>query len=115
MLGDTVLVNGTWAPYHEVTQGSYRLRLVNASNARHYRLTVSPLPGAGEPFVQIGTDGGLMAAPMEVRSLLLAPAERVDVVIDFSQYALGDVVTLTNLSGSDRTANLMQFRVVGAG
>ncbi len=113
VLGDTVLVNGTWAPYHEVRQGSYRLRLVNASNARHYRLTVDPLPAAGEPFVQIGTDGGLMASPMEVRSLLLAPAERVDVVIDFSSYAEGDVVTLTNLSGSGRTAELLQFRVTG--
>lgn len=113
VLGDTVLVNGTWAPYHEVKQGSYRLRIVNASNARHYRLTIYPLPGAGEPFVQIGTDSGLMAAPVEVRSLLLAPAERVDVVIDFSQYTVGDVVTLTNVSGSDRTADLMQFRVVG--
>lgn len=113
VLGDTVLVNGTWAPYHEVKQGSYRLRIVNASNARHYRLSVSPLPTTGEPFVQIGTDGGLMAAPVEVRSLLLAPAERVDVVVDFSRYTVGDVVVLTNMSGSDRTADLMQFRVVG--
>lgn len=113
VLGDTVLVNGVHAPYHEVKQGTYRLRIAVASNARHYRLGVDTLPTAGEPFVLIGTDGGLMAAPMQVRSFLMAPAERVDVVIDFSSYPAGSKVRLQNMSGGTGTTDLLEFRVTG--
>ena len=113
VLGDVVLVNGVHAPYHEVKQGTYRLRIGVASNARNYRIGVDRQPTVGEPFVLIGTDGGLMAAPQVVRSFLLAPAERVDVIIDFSSYAVGDKVVLTNLSGQDGTADLVEFRITG--
>lgn len=113
VFGDTVLVNGIHAPYHEVRQGTYRLRLANASNARSYRLTVDPLPDEGEPFVQIGTDGGLMAAPMVRRSLLMAPAERLDVIVDFRTYRPGARVRLTNLNGGEGTSDLLEFRVTG--
>ncbi|HWU21930.1 MAG TPA: multicopper oxidase domain-containing protein, partial [Nocardioides sp.] len=112
VLGDVALVNGMHAPYIEVRRGTYRLRILNASNARRYHLTLDPLPGAGEPFVQIGTDGGLMAAPMVIRSFLMSPAERVDVVVDFSRYAVGDEVVLTNELASEHTTRLLQFRVV---
>ncbi|MGB4777982.1 multicopper oxidase family protein [Microbacterium sp.] len=113
VLGDTLLVNGIHAPYHRVKQGTYRLRIANGSNAREYRLSVDPLPPTGEPFVQIGTDGGLMAAPAVRRSLSLAPAERVDVVADFTGYPEGSVVRLTNLAGGDGTTDVIEFRVGG--
>lgn len=113
VLGDMVLVNGVHAPFHEVRQGTYRLRMAVASNARHYRFTLDPLPPEGEPFVMIGSDGGLMAAPAVVRSFLMAPAERVDVVVDFSSYAVGERVVLTNLSGAGGTVDVLEFRVTG--
>ncbi len=113
VLGDTVLVNGVHAPFHEVRQGTYRLRIGVASNARHYRIGVDRLPASGEPFTQIGTDGGLMAAPMPVRSFVMAPAERVDVIIDFTGYPIGARVRLQNLSGGTGTTDLVEFRVTG--
>jgi spore coat protein A, manganese oxidase len=77
--GDTILVNGKVWPYFEVEPRKYRLRILNGSNARLYRLRLSD----GRPFVQIGTDQGLLATPVEVGRLLLSPAERADVIVDF--------------------------------
>jgi len=113
VLGDTVLVNGVHAPFHEVRQGSYRLRIAVASNARHYRIGLDRPPASGEPFWQIGTDGGLMAHARPLRTFLMAPAERVDVVVDFSGYPVGSRVRLTNLSGGRGTTDLVEFRVTG--
>ncbi|BAU47383.1 copper oxidase [Sulfurifustis variabilis] len=83
--GETILVNGKIWPVLEVEPRRYRLRLLNGSNARFYRLTLS----SGQPFHQIGTDGGLLDAPVPRRQLLLSPAERADVVVDFGDPALG--------------------------
>lgn len=113
VLGDTVLVNGVHAPFHEVRQGTYRLRIAIASNARHYRIGLDRPPVAGEPFTMIGTDGGLMSHPMPVRSFVLAPAERVDVVLDLTGYPVGAKVRLQNLSGGSGTTALVEFRVTG--
>jgi spore coat protein A len=89
--GDTVLVNGKIWPYLEVEPRKYRFRILNGSNARFYRMTLlestvggQPLGHAGPVFHQIGSDGGLLPAPVTRTQLLIAPAERQDVVIDFS-------------------------------
>jgi spore coat protein A len=90
--GDFVLVNGIVWPYHEVKQGKYRFRVLNGSNSRVYRLSLSN--GAG--FVQIGTDTGLMSAPVALDELTLSPGERADIVIDFAPYPAGTEIVLEN-------------------
>ena len=96
VLGDVVLVNGAPWPKLEVANVRYRFRILNASNARRYELS---LPHG---FVQIGSDGGLLAAPAPLRSLRIAPAERFDVIVDFSKYPIGSVVTM---------GDVMQFHI----
>src|SRR5262249_52091070 len=111
VLGDVVLVNGAPWPVLDVARVRYRFRLLNASNARRFELTLDPPPPGGRPFVQIGSDGGLLPAPLEHNRIGIAPAERFDVVVDFSRYASGSVVVLRNLAGSDTTSDVMQFPV----
>lgn len=89
--GDTVLVNGKVWPYLEVEPRKYRFRFLNGSNARFYHLTLneslSDGTGLGRPgpvFKLIGTDGGLLPAPVPLDDMTISPAERFDVVIDFS-------------------------------
>jgi spore coat protein A len=102
VLGDVVLVNGAPWPVLEVARVRCRFRLLNASNARQFDLTLDPPPPDGHPFVQIGSDGGLLPQPVAHDRIGIAPAERFDVVVDFSRYASGSVVVLRNLAGSDR-------------
>jgi spore coat protein A len=103
-LGDVVLVNGAPWPVADVHACRYRLRLLNASNARRYRLAFD-----GLPIVQTGSDGGLLERPILHAALDIAPAERFDVIVDFSGRA-GRAVTLTNeLDGGP----IMRFRVGG--
>ena len=114
--GDTILVNGKVWPYLDVEPRKYRLRILNASNARFYRLRLSD----GRAFVQIGTDQGLLPAPVEVRRLLLAPAERADVIVDFRNARRASVRLMNDAPtpypggkapDPNTTANVMQFRV----
>ncbi|QWG24665.1 multicopper oxidase domain-containing protein [Bradyrhizobium sediminis] len=113
--GDTILVNGKVWPHLEVEPRKYRLRILNGSNARFYQLRLAD----GRSFLQIGTDQGLLPSPVEVRRLLLAPAERADVIVDFrgargSIRLLNDAPTpYPNGEAPDRrtTANVMEFRV----
>ena len=114
--GDTILVNGKVWPYLEVEPRKYRLRILNGSNARFYRLRLSD----GRPFVQIGTDQGLLPAPVEVRRLLLAPAERADVIVDFrgargqadpAHERRADAISEGQASGPAHGADVMEFRV----
>ena len=114
VLGDVVLVNGVPWPRHEVDGTQYRLRLLNASNARRYQFALDPPPPAGSPFVQIASDGGLLAAPVPRDSVTLASAERAEVVVDFGAYPVGTVVTLVNRLGTGTTIPVMQFAVVRA-
>ncbi|HEV7887571.1 MAG TPA: multicopper oxidase family protein [Acidimicrobiales bacterium] len=104
--GDTPLVNGAPQPYFEVAARRYRLRLLNASNNRSYNVALSN--GAG--LVQVGSESGLLPAPVVRSSLLLGPAERADVVVDFTGL-LGQDVVLRNTAGSGAIGQLMQFRV----
>lgn len=118
--GDTMLVNGKVWPYLEVEPRKYRFRLLNGCNARFLNLSLD----SGQRFYQIGSDGGLLDAPVPLTELLVAPAERADLIVDFSNYA-GSTLTLTNNAptpypgGGDandpannsHTAQVMQFRV----
>lgn len=111
LLGDVVLVNGAPWPLLEVEAARYRFRLLNASNARRYDLVLEPGPDEGAPFVQIGSDGGLLAAPVEQDSITIAPAERFDVVVDFSAFPVGTRVTMRNTLGSGSTRDVLRFVV----
>ncbi|MCX4757055.1 multicopper oxidase family protein [Kitasatospora purpeofusca] len=111
VLGDIVLVNGAPWPRAEVDRARYRLRVLNASNARLYRLELDPQPSGGGALVQIGGDGGLLEQPIAHDAVEIAPAERFDLVVDFSRYPAGTQVRLMNRFGSGRTEEVMLFDV----
>jgi FtsP/CotA-like multicopper oxidase with cupredoxin domain len=113
VLGDVVLVNGAPWPVLETDPARYRFRVLNASNARRYRLQLDPPPPGGSAFTQIGSDGGLLPAPINHDAVDLAPAERFDLVVDFSRYPAGTRVRLTNALGTQSTSEIMRFDVVG--
>lgn len=114
--GNTLLVNGKVWPYLEVEPRKYRFRILNGSDARFYHIRLS----SGQNFVQIGTEGGLFEKPVTVSDILLAPAERADIIVDFSDHANQNII-LTNDAptpfpdgGVPLTPDLMQimeFRV----
>ncbi|HYG21952.1 MAG TPA: multicopper oxidase family protein [Verrucomicrobiae bacterium] len=108
VLGDTILVNGVVQPYLKVARRKYRLRIINASNARAYQLQLS----TAEPLIHIATDGGLLPKPAPQAVIDLAPFERVDVVVDFGAYTLGTQVVLKNGgSGAGSLGSIMRFDV----
>jgi spore coat protein A len=98
---ETMLVNGRVTPFLEVEPRRYRLRVVNAANARFFYLSLSN----GQTFHQIGGDQGLLPAPVPLQRTTLAPAERADLIVDFSD-AAGTQVVLKS-----QVFDLMQFRV----
>jgi FtsP/CotA-like multicopper oxidase with cupredoxin domain len=111
VLGDVVLVNGAPWPALDVDRVRYRLRFLNGSNARRYRLELDPQPSGGGALVQVGEDGGLLARPIAHGAIDIAPGERFDVVVDFSRFAPGTRVRLRNRLGEGRTAEVMCFDV----
>ncbi|WUH98800.1 multicopper oxidase family protein [Spirillospora sp. NBC_00431] len=111
VLGDVILVNGAPWPVAEVDAARYRLRVLNASNARHYELEAVTDDGRRLDLVQVGADQGLLAAPVRHHRLPIAPAERYDVVIDFGDVPVGGLVRVVNRLGSGRTRDVMAFRV----
>lgn len=88
--GPTALINGTVNPYFDVTTQRLRLRILDGANRREWRLHFSD----DLAFTQIGSDGGIMPAPVKLTKLMLTCAERAEVIVDFSQYKPGDEVTL---------------------
>jgi FtsP/CotA-like multicopper oxidase with cupredoxin domain len=112
VLGDVILVNGAPWPVHEVDAARYRLRILNASNARHYDLEAVLDDGRRLDLVQVGTDQGLLRAPVAHRNLSIAPAERYDVIADFAQVPVGRRVRIVNRAGTGRTREVMAFDVV---
>ncbi len=114
VLGDVILVNGVPWPELAVDAVRYRLRLVNGSNARRYALTLDPPPPEGPAFTQVGSDGGLLDAPVGHQTIPIAAAERFDVVVDFGRYPVGTVVTLRNGLGAGTADAVMRFRVARA-
>ncbi|MEV6833754.1 multicopper oxidase domain-containing protein [Streptomyces sp. NPDC051133] len=111
VLGDVILVNGAPWPVHEADTARYRLRILNASNARHYDLEAVADDGRRLDLVQVGADQGLLGAPVTHHRLPVAPAERYDVVVDFSDQPVGRTVRLLNRLGSGRTREIMAFRI----
>jgi spore coat protein A len=114
--GTKVLVDGRFAPYKVVGPGLYRLRLFNGSLFSSYDFELSD----GRPFVQIGTGNGLLPHPVTRQDILLGPAQRADVVVDFRKETGGNVLlsSVPRTDGSTtgigtRSAALMQFRVRG--
>ncbi len=114
VLGDVILVNGAPWPVLAVSRLRYRLRLLNASNARRYRLELDPQPSGGGGLVQIGGDGGLLEQPLKHDTLDISPAERFDVIVDFARYQPGTKVRLVNRLGNGPTADVMRFDVSSA-
>ena len=112
VLGDVILVNGAPWPRLAVANTKYRFRILNASNARRYELALEPR-AAESSFVQIGSDGGLLGAPVRRRTIRIAPAERFDVVIDFAQFHPGTSVALVNREATGgNTDRIMRFDIV---
>jgi spore coat protein A, manganese oxidase len=115
--GDTIMVNGKVWPNLNVERHQYRFRFLNTSNARFYNLTLSN----GMSFIQIGSDGGFLPKPVTLSSLLIAPAERADLLIDFSCISPGTSIILLNDAKTpypdgetpdpNTVGQIMQFRV----
>ncbi len=129
--GNTIIVNGRTWPYLETEQRRYRFRVLNGCNSRALILDLSAVPGVD--VWQIGNDGGFLPAPFHVTGgadnrVLLGPAERADLIVDFTRVPLGEHV-LRNVgpddpfgggdigvdfdpADPDGTGQVMQFRVV---
>jgi spore coat protein A len=106
--GSAILVNGTIFPYLEVEACRYRLRVLNASNGSFYKLSFSAeesVAAQGVEFLQIGAEQGLLQTPAAVRSLIVGPGERVDLVIDFAAHRGKSIYLRTGV------AVVMQVRV----
>ena len=124
--GDLNCVNGKVTPFLEVEPRKYRFRILNAANSRFYHLRLFNSDAGGEiinqsfevpSFDQIGTDGGLLPVPLELRYLLIAPGERFDVVIDFSSYdgkffsLINDAPAPYTMGGQFLAEEVMLFKV----
>jgi spore coat protein A, manganese oxidase len=118
--GDVAVVNGKIFPNLNVDRGLYRFRIINGSNSRVYNLRLS----TGQPLYVIGGDGGLLNAPVPLEQLVIAPGERADILVDFSNFPSGTRVVLSNnaptpFPNGPRSArrggvplrNIMQFTV----
>lgn len=113
-VGDIPVVNGVEKPYFNVANRKYRFRVLNGANARRFTLAFRKSgTSTNLSFQVIGSDGGLLAAPVTVTTLEVAPAERYDIVVNFNR---GDPLNTTYLlaDGGDRdwsgSGELLQFR-----
>jgi FtsP/CotA-like multicopper oxidase with cupredoxin domain len=106
--GDHMLVNGKIWPKVDVEPRNYRLRLLNGCDSRFMRLRLRSVPlndtdfsnaSAPLPFHLIGSDQGLLAAPVSVTEIDFMPAERLDIVFDFSNVPSGSRVIVENILG----------------
>jgi FtsP/CotA-like multicopper oxidase with cupredoxin domain len=89
-LGDAVFVNNTPEAWLSVDRGLYRLRLLNGSNARVFRVGFPD----ERPYLLIANDAGLLPAPVEVTTIMLAPGQRAEILVDFSQLKVGESLKL---------------------
>jgi len=116
--GNAIMVNGKVWPNLNVDRREYRFRLLNGSNARFYELNFSN----DMEFIQIGSDGGYLERPVKLNSLLLAPAERADILVDFSKLPAGTKLILENHANApfpdgetpdpEGVGQIMQFKVM---
>jgi spore coat protein A len=114
--GHAILVNGKVWPYLDLEARKYRFRILNGSNSRTYRLALD----SGQSFYQIGTDGGLLQEPVEVKQITLTAGERADVIVDFSKRR-GEVQLVNSAPApfpgdpeKGVVREVMQFRVTGS-
>ncbi len=118
-LGDLITVNRKVTPYLEVERRKYRFRIYDGGPSRFYELRLND----GSPFIVISTDGNLLEEPVEAETLVMGPANRHDVIIDFSRYRPGSAIELENIMEQingqgptgrrlERGMKVMQFRVV---
>jgi suppressor of ftsI len=98
LLGDTILVNGTFDAYLDVTTELVRFRLLNASNARVYRIGFAD----DRTFQVVATDGGALHRPADVDRVKLSPGERAEIVVRF---AAGETVVMTSVGEPEKAAN----------
>jgi len=120
VFGDAILVNGKLFPYLEVESRPYRFRMLNGANGRFLHLSLSEEKGSdgqengkmpngqsssAPVFSQIGTDQGLLPAPIQLNRVSLAPGERTDLIVDFSAMAGKNLVLKNDISA------ILQFRV----
>jgi FtsP/CotA-like multicopper oxidase with cupredoxin domain len=131
--GNTIMVNGNTWPFQTVEQRRYRFRFLNGCDSRFLILDFSGIPGV--EVWQIGNEGGFLAAPVNLSALngnmlLMGPAERADVIVDFTNvpvgnYVLGNVGPDEPFGGGvpgvdfpsadpNTTGQIMQFRVIPA-
>lgn len=120
MMGDRIFVNGVENPYLELPAGLVRLRLLNGSSTRRYAFALED----GRTFHQIASDGGFLEAPVALNELVLGPAERAEILVDFSR-DLGRQVFLQSRAfgaaeeeagaGQGLPFPVMQLRVARAG
>ena len=116
MLGDKILVNGTYNPYLPVTTTRVRLRILNASTARIYHLAFAD----DREFALVATDAGFCLPPQRTRRLLLSPAERAEIMVDLQPgerpilrsvpWDLNMMTPLTNGAGGNDHLDLLQLR-----
>jgi spore coat protein A, manganese oxidase len=112
--GDTIVVNGAPWPFLNVEPRKYRFRFLNGSNSRFYNLDIA----GGPAFHHIGSEGGMFDAPITSKRILILPAERADVIVDFAGFE-GKALTLRNVRlpagvvspASPLVPHVMQFRV----
>ena len=122
--GNTMVVNGRTWPYLNVEPRRYRFRFLNGCNSR---FLILKFDNKNLRFAQIGNEGGFLPQTVVLGQLLMAPAERADVIVDFSGLAVGTKVTLLNLgpdapfaggggpkADPNTTGQVMQFRVVAS-
>jgi spore coat protein A len=117
-LGDAIVVNGKTWPYLNVEPRKYRFRVLNASQARFYNLYFE----GNRSFKVIATDGGYLTSPKTVTQLLVGPAERYEIVVDFKGTPVGSKIKLLNDANTpfpdggevdpETTAQIMRFKVV---
>jgi FtsP/CotA-like multicopper oxidase with cupredoxin domain len=122
--GDTMMVNGKVWPNFDVNQTLYRFRLLDGCNARFLNITfVDTTTDAIIPFTMIGTEGGWLKAPVTLTSLVFGPAERPDVLVNFTGIPAGHKIIMKNsaagpfpdgdLPNPDTVGQIMQFTVKG--
>ncbi len=109
-MGETVIVNGVASPFTEVATAYYRLRILNGSNARIYNLAFSN----NADLLIIGNDGGLLKSPAAVKSILISPGERLDVLVNFSGLTEGSDVYLESrqFSNAGSVQGKQKFKIL---
>ena len=113
-LGDDLCVNGVPCAWHGVATRLYRLRMLNACNARTLLLTFRTAGGTRVPFLLIGSDGGLLASPQRCEQAFFAAAERLDILLDLRAMPVGETVVLESLAFDAMHANVAPASRQGA-